>query len=252
MLSLPSRGSGSTSGSSSAKSAKSLFALRTSLGSNGRKFNIFANHFPMRYTSDILIYHYDVDIEPMRLNEDMSQLAISQDTDFGAKYDKKRFKKLDKLYRIVMEEAIKHNSNAGQIFDGVLPVYDGQKNLYVKRELNLSAFCVSGDEKRVARIKVDVNDEGRNVMYAIYIKSASIIDMNNLKRYFDRKTDSVMTPSDAIQVLNIILRHGPTLYKIPIGNLTLLPVFREGKRTQRHRWRPYVGLRILPIGSTRV
>ena len=223
MLAAKSKTSSSHSNSSSAKSGNSLFALRTDFGANGRKYGIYVNHFPMKFTSDQLVYHYDVDIEPMRLSDDFRQMSLMQESENGAKYDKKRFRKLDKLYRYVIEEAYNNNSSAGQLFDGVVPVFDGQKNLYTKKELDLSKFAVSGDDRRLARIKVEVNEEGRNVMYAIYVKSASVIDMNQLKRYFDAKSDSFAMPSDAIQVLNIILRHGPTLHKIPIGNSLYSP-----------------------------
>ena len=213
--------SGSETSESSTKSV--LFALRPNQGMVGRNINIFANHFPMRYTSEMLVYHYDIDMEPMSLDQDLASMSLFDNED---KADKRKFKKLNnKINRIVVEDAIRRYSGSGELFDGCIPVYDGQKNLYSRKELNLSANGIvkqAGDDNRpIARIKVEVNFEGRDVNYAVNLKYASTIDMKSLRRYFEGKT--TVLPSDAIQVLNIILRHGPTLNKIPIANSLYAP-----------------------------
>ena len=231
----------SKTSSSTTSSDKQLFALRPNRGISGKNINIFANHFSMKYTSDITVYHYDIDMEPMRIDDELSRMTFDDSDEKGAK---KKFKKLNtKINRIVVEEAIKRFSEAGDIFDGILPVYDGQKNLYSRQRLNLTKHAVQayngsvsdahngslgGDDTRplVARIQVEVNNEGRDVNYALNIKFASIIDMNSMKRYFEGKTTVI--PSDAIQVLNIILRHAPTLFKIPIGNSLYAPYTEAG------------------------
>lgn len=217
-----SRPSGSQTSDSSNKSL--LFAPRPNRGANGRPIAIFANHFTMNYTADMIVYHYDIDMEPMSLEQDLASLNLFDNED---KADKRKFKKLNNMInRIVVEQAIQDYSGPGDIFDGTLPVYDGQKNMYSRKELNLDARAavkaVIGDEmKRLARIKVEINFEGREVSYAVNIKFASVIEMSSLRRYFEGKT--VQLPSDALQVFNIILRHGPTLNKIPIANSLYAP-----------------------------
>jgi len=204
---------------------KPLFALRPNRGINGANIAIFANHFPIKYTSNLMVYHYDIEMEPMRLisgtSGDEQAMAFSQLAidDSSEKSSKKRFRRLNnKIYRIVVEEAIKHYSGAGMLFDGVLPVYDGQKNMYTAKRLDLDKYSVSTgfDQKAIGRIIVEVDEDGRQMKYALNIKFASAIDMNSLKMYFEGRIETI--PSDAIQVLNIILRHGPALYKIPIAN----------------------------------
>ena len=225
-------------------SEKALFALRPNYGVMGRNINIFANHFSMKYTSELSVHHYDIDMEPMRIDDDLARMTF-EDTD--EKGVKKKFKKLNtKINRIVVEEAIKRYSETGDIFDGVLPVYDGQKNLYSKNRLKLDKYAHNGtigsangslngsigggDDRSVARIQVAVNYEGREINYALNIKFASIIDMSSLKRYFEGRT--VVIPSDAIQVLNIILRHAPTMLKLPIAN-SLYLTYSEAGNTRK-------------------
>ncbi|XP_054164078.1 protein argonaute-2-like [Oppia nitens] len=229
-MSMMSRSKASSSTKSSdTTSSSSLFACRPNQGITGRPMSVFANHFPIKYMTEMLVYHYDVDMEPMSLNYELSQMRMTEDTD--DKSTKKRFKKLDnKIYRIVVEEAIRQYSGSGQLFDGVVPVYDGQKNMYTKKALDLEKFSKGGDyvdEKPMVRIKVDVNEDGHDVSYALNMKLASAIDFNNLRRYFDKQTHNV--PSDCIQVLNIILRHGPTLFKIPIANSLYAPYNEAAK-----------------------
>ncbi len=223
-----SRSKCSSKSSTSDSTNKALFALRPNRGICGKNIAIFANHFPLKYSPHLMVYHYDIDMEPMHLLSGSSGdelLALSRMTfdDSEEKSAKKRFRKLNnKMYRIVVEEAIKQYSGSGLIFDGILPVYDGQKNMYTTKSLDLEKHSLntwSGngfDHKSMARIVVEVNEDGRDVKYALNIKFASAIDMNSLKMYFDGRIEAI--PSDAIQVLNIILRHGPTLYKIPIAN----------------------------------
>ena len=225
-----SKSSGSTT--SDASSEKSMFALRSNRGIYGRNMNIFANHFSMKYSSELCVYHYDIDMEPMRVDEDLARMTFEEDNDDKAA--KNKFKKLNtKINRIVIEEAIKSFSKEGDIFDGILPVYDGQKNMYSNRKLNLDRHLLTNDPtyggdhtRELARIQVLVNYDGRDINYAINIKFASIIDMKSLKRYFEGRTHT--PPSDAIQVLNIILRHAPTMYKIPIANSLYAP-YNEAK-----------------------
>ncbi|CAG2168237.1 unnamed protein product, partial [Oppiella nova] len=133
----------SSTKSSETSSSVSLFAIRPNAGTEGRVMEVVANHFPMKFTSDLMVYHYDVDMEPMRLNQELSQMTFSDDT--ADKSDKRRAKKLNsKVYRIVVEEAIKRYSGPGELFDGVLPVFDGQKNMYTRKELDLERFAVKG------------------------------------------------------------------------------------------------------------
>ncbi|CAG2107473.1 unnamed protein product, partial [Medioppia subpectinata] len=246
-----SKASSSTRSSETSSSASSLFASRPNRGINGRNYQIVANHFPIKFTSDLMIvanhfpikftsdlmvYHYDVDMEPMRLNQDLASMTFADDSvETDDKSAKRRLKKLNsKIYRVVIEEAIKRYSGPGELFDGVLPVFDGQKNMYSRKELDLEKFTFRGingaeADKVVARIQVEVNEDGRQVIYALNIKNASVIDMNGLKKYFDKQTN--VMPSDAIQVLNIILRHGPSILNIPIGNSLYAPYNESaGKR----------------------
>lgn len=92
----------------------------------------------------------------------------------------------------------------------------GQKALFSAKPLNLSLLENPDIPERLPRFTFDVVLDEREVTYAISFKLVARIDLNSIQLYFDGSIGE--PPLDAIQALDIILRHGPTLFKIPIGN----------------------------------
>lgn len=105
---------------------KSRFCPRPGPGNTGRRIQIYANYFPLRFDKNTVIFHYDIDLEPVRLSaggdeimSKMQELAIDQKS--------KRYRKgATKVNRLVLEEAVRNYSAKGQLFHNILPVYDGK------------------------------------------------------------------------------------------------------------------------------
>jgi eukaryotic translation initiation factor 2C len=217
--------------------------LRPNHGNKGKQIEIKTNHFSIQYNSSITVYHYDIAIEPInnvnQLAEELATTSVDENDNYRPEESKKRFRKLNnKFYRHIVEEAVKQHSGENKIFENILPVFDGLKNLYSAKEIKIKDFAVSGDTqstassgiddimKCLARIFVEVVEDGRSVKYALMLKLASIIDMRTLELYYKGIVKQI--PHECLQVLNILLRHGPTLYKIPIGN-SLYSTYNEGR-----------------------
>ena len=188
------------------------FVQRPGYGQAGRNLPVYANYFPIKFNPNKSVYHYDVEIEPIfegdNLASEMDKITIDTDKP-------KRYRKMDKkINRLVLEEAVKINSHEpDQIFYGCFPVYDGEKNLYTTKDL----FGYQAADHLNYRLFIDFFEEdGRERKYALRIKLASRIQMKHLQDYFDGLRVDI--PLQVMQVINIVLRHGPTLYNVPIGS----------------------------------
>jgi len=115
----------------------------------------------------------------------------------------------------VIDQLVKDNNQPGGVFHQIWPVYDGQKNLYTRRALELN--CVKPAlHKRFNSITIR-NDDNEEEVFAVNLKPtlSGSIDLSIINDYVAKKLHEA--PLDAIQVLDIILRHAPSINKIPVG-----------------------------------
>lgn len=112
-------------------------------------------------------------------------------------------------------------------------VFDRQKNLYTASRLNMA----SGDQRVVYTVRMpdkpvtyDGNKSSieKRGSYTVIIKEAGsdddgrfIIELADLNAFYEGRLQDF--PLDAIQALNIILRHGPATSKIAVGTNSLYP-----------------------------
>lgn len=192
--------------------AESKFVTRKGFGQEGELLPVFANHFPLEIV-DRVVYHYDLDIELTRaVTPSEHSVTLTSRRDLGeAGISMKKLRKITyKVNRDVVEKLIAENSEASQLFNGVTPVYDGLKNVYTKTPLP----GVTSEYQR--RFFVNLEEEvGEGKVYAINIKFVGQVDLNAVNLYYSKQLASI--PPESIQVLDIILRHGPNSLRIPIG-----------------------------------
>lgn len=147
-------------------------------GTKGRRILIETNHLALILKHLKPAIHYDVAIEP----------------------DKPK-----KFLRLVMEQFRK------EYYPQRYPAFDGVKNLYSSSHLPFG-HEISGD------VTIAVDD--RDKVYNVKIKYAAEVDLQCLAEYFGstaRANIHMVTPQEAIQCLDIVLRNAPALNCIPVG-----------------------------------
>ncbi|KAF5277709.1 hypothetical protein FQR65_LT03689 [Abscondita terminalis] len=147
-------------------------------GTKGRKILIETNHLALQFKNLGVAIHYDVAIDP----------------------DKPK-----KLMRTVMEQFRR------QYYPNRYPAYDGTKNLYSSSRLPFGEI-ITGE--------VTVQEDDRDKVYKITVKFAAEVDLKVLSQYFEaasRGNRHMVTPQEAIQCIDVVLRNAPSLRCIPVG-----------------------------------
>lgn len=159
---------------------------RPGFGKAGQRIALRANFFPIKIP-DADIHHYDVTI-----------------------HDGKNTDKCPKsLNRKIIEEMV---DTYKKVFVD-RPVYDGTKNIYTKAPL-----CFSG----VQDFTLDIDEEGKKRSFKISMKWVSQVNLLALQNMIKGKP-GVVVPQNAIQALDLVLRHAATLQYIPIGSKLFTP-----------------------------
>ncbi|KAI1308639.1 Protein argonaute-2 [Halotydeus destructor] len=187
---------------------KSRYVPRPGFGQDGDLLPVYGNHFPLEIV-DKMVYHYDVDIEATRAISSESESIISRRGSGEAGLTSARkFRKINyQVNRQVMDRLTElHSKTCDQMFFKVLPVYDGLRNAYTKKQL-------VGDFPK--RMFVTVADPAGDKSYAVTIKYVGHIDLSCITLYYKQLIPKI--PEEVIQVLDIILRHGPNSKRIPVG-----------------------------------
>ena len=191
----------------------SKYVARPDFGAEGTLLPVFSNHFPLNIV-DQLVYHYDMDIEVTRAvsHEDVDG-CISRRGSGEAGFAARKLRKITyKVNREVVDQLVLFNSQEPkQLFYRLTPVYDGLKNMYTTKALS---GITSESQQRYFVTLPDESEAGK--VYAVSIKYVGQIDLNAVNLYYEGKIACI--PPESIQVLDIILRHGPNTCRIPIGN----------------------------------
>ncbi|KAK6167315.1 hypothetical protein SNE40_021377 [Patella caerulea] len=151
---------------------------RPNHGAEGRPILLRANHFQVRIPKGF-IHHYDVSITP------------------------------DKCPRRVNREIIETmvQSYGQRIFSGAKPVFDGRKNLYSREPLPIA--------KEKVELEVTLPGEGRDRVFTVAIKWVAQVSLYNLEEALEGRTQQM--PMDAIQALDVVMRHLPSMTYTPVG-----------------------------------
>lgn len=150
---------------------------RPNLGREGRPITLRANHFQISMPRGY-IHHYDVSIQP------------------------------DKCPRKVNREIIETMVNAfPRIFSTLRPVFDGRSNLYTRDPLPI------GNEKM--ELEVTLPGEGRDRVFKVAMKWVAQVNLYTLEEALEGRTRTI--PYDAIQALDVVMRHLPSMTYTPVG-----------------------------------
>ena len=187
------------------------FVARPGFCQTGTELTVISNHYPLEI-ADSVVYHYDLDIEVTR---GLTCPLVNDDNLWGRRgsgengINVKKLRRMTyKTNRLVIQQMIDdHSMSPEQPFYGLIPVYDGLKNLYTAKPIL--------EFERPKRVFTTIDDGTGPKVYAINIQYVGRIDLNDINLYY--KKQLAFIPNECIQVLDIILRHGPNFCRIPVG-----------------------------------
>lgn len=150
---------------------------RPGLGHEGRSILLRANHFPITMPRGYL-HHYDITISPDKCPR--------------------------KINREIVEVMV---ASYSKLFGQQKPVFDGRKNMYTCDELPM------GRDK--LELEVTLPGEGKDRLFRVAMKWVSQVSLNTLEDALEGNQRAI--PQDAIQALDVVMRHLPSMAYTPVG-----------------------------------
>ncbi|KAH7725206.1 argonaute 2 [Aphelenchoides avenae] len=151
---------------------------RPNHGAEGRAIVLRANHFKVSMPGGVIQY-YNIDIQP------------------------------DKCPRKVNREIVNTMIESfTKIFQGIRPVYDGKKSMYTREPLPIG-------RERVELEVVMPGDSSLDRKFKVAIKWMSAVSLSKLEDAMLGRIRQV--PLDAVQAMDVILRHLPSMRYTPVG-----------------------------------
>lgn len=150
---------------------------RPNVGTEGRPILLRANHFQISMPRGFL-HHYDVTITPDKCPR--------------------------KVNREIIETMVQSYS---KIFGSQKPVFDGRKNMYTRDDLPI------GKEK--AELEVTLPGEGKDRVFRVAIKWVAQVSLYALEEVLEGRSRHI--PLDAVQALDVVMRHLPSMTYTPVG-----------------------------------
>ncbi|KAJ3259926.1 eukaryotic translation initiation factor 2C, 2 [Chytriomyces hyalinus] len=168
------------------------FPVRPPLGKSGRSIQVRANFFPVQSLPQRPIHHYEVIITP--------EVPPAKNR---------------RVYQLWEDEALL----SGEL-GGVRPVFDGRKNVYSARPLPLV-----GDASDFSIDYFDNDDpfaqKNGPKKFTLALIKVGEINMQRLGLFLEGRSNEA--PLDAIQALDILLRHRPSLMYTTVGRCFYTP-----------------------------
>ncbi|VDO55419.1 unnamed protein product [Haemonchus placei] len=159
---------------------------RPNHGLEGRSILLRANHFAVRMPGGT-IQHYHVDVSP------------------------------DKCPRRVNREIICCMIRSfGKYFSTSRPVYDGKRNMYTREPLPI------GREKMEFEVTLP-GDSAVERQFTVTVKWAGQVSLSTLEDAMEGRIRQV--PFEAVQAMDVILRHLPSLKYTPVGRSFFSPPY---------------------------
>jgi hypothetical protein len=166
-------------------------------------------------------FHYDIEIEAKpKMIEQLKNIVDKEVEDKSKEKKSTKYtrKIATKLNRKIFQQMIKSYSGLNQVFYGINPVYDGQKNMFTSKILD--GTDSNRGEKKSIRLTVDLKENERISTFFVNIKLAETnfkIDLNILNQYHKGITCDDEVVKKSILFINTLLRHNSTLEMTPIG-----------------------------------
>ncbi|EGF81781.1 hypothetical protein BATDEDRAFT_16026 [Batrachochytrium dendrobatidis JAM81] len=176
----------------------SLFPRRPNNGSSGRMIPVRANFFSLTTLPSTVIHHYSVEILP--------EIPPAKNR---------------RIYKLWEEGSRVH----GALKD-IFPVYDGRTNIYSSKPLpfegSSALFHVDYyDEDEFVSNSSAPSVKGPAKVFVMTITKLPPINMQRLSAFLDGLVSD--TPHEAINVLDVLLRHRPSLQFTTIGRCFYTP-----------------------------
>eukprot|EP00094_Tigriopus_californicus_P002468 TCALIF_02385-PA protein Name:"Similar to Ago2 Protein argonaute-2 (Mus musculus)" AED:0.07 eAED:0.07 QI:0/0/0/0.5/1/1/2/0/1061 len=150
---------------------------RPNLGRDGRPILLRANHFQITMPRGF-ISHYHVSIQPDKCPR--------------------------KVNRDIIETMVQSYS---KIFGASKPVFDGRSHLYSREPLPIG--------KEPVDLEVTLPGEGKDRVFRVSIKWVAQVSLYDLEEALEGRTRTI--PFDAIQALDVVMRHLPSMTYTPVG-----------------------------------
>ena len=173
----PGGGNGNGNGNNGIDVPNFVCPRRPNLGRDGKPIMLKANHFQISMPRGYL-HHYSISIVP------------------------------DKCPRKVNRDIIETMVNAySKIFGTRKPVFDGRSNLYTRDPLPIGNEPVD--------LEVTLPGEGKDRVFRVNMKWVAQVSMYALEEALEGRTRKI--PNDAIQALDVVMRHLPSMTYTPVG-----------------------------------
>ena len=204
--------------------ARRSFPKRPGYLTIGLPVKLLANHFLLKI-GEKMVYHYDIEIErvfktpkmdPNVVDKDIEELNVAEKQ--KNKFSRKMATNLNRKIFKEMIDVFSRNDNG--VFADINPVYDGQKNMFTSKRLN------GTQNKGTLRLKVKLDDEGRDSTFYVNIKLAESneeIDLNVLNLYHSGVTCDDEVLKKSVLFINTLLRHNSSMDWVPIGQSIFNP-----------------------------
>lgn len=150
---------------------------RPNLGREGRPIMLRANHFQITMPRGY-IHHYHVNIQPDKCPR--------------------------KVNRDIIETMVQAYS---KIFGARKPVFDGRNHLYSREPLPIGNEAIE--------LEVTLPGEGKDRVFRVSIKWVAQVSLYDLEEALEGRTRNI--PFDAIQALDVVMRHLPSMNYTPVG-----------------------------------
>lgn len=157
---------------------------RPNYGIIGRTIQLRANHFQVKIPNCVL-YHYDISIVPDKCPR--------------------------RVNREIIDVLVKTH---GDYFANQMPVFDGRKNLYSRKLLPI------GRERVEIQVTLPGGD-GKERSFKVSIKLVAQVDLAQLESVL--RGEAMTMPFDAIQALDVVMRHLPSMRYTPVGRSFFTP-----------------------------
>ncbi|KAH7948294.1 hypothetical protein HPB52_020264 [Rhipicephalus sanguineus] len=174
---------------------------RPNVGTEGRPILLRANHFQISMPRGFL-HHYDVTITPDKCPRKVNRWVVPPPP-LEIISESKCVNK-NPCCREIIETMVQSYS---KIFGNQKPVFDGRKNMYTRDDLPL------GKEK--AELEVTLPGEGKDRVFRVAIKWVAQVSLYALEEVLEGRSRHI--PMDAVQALDVVMRHLPSMTYTPVG-----------------------------------
>lgn len=185
---------------------KQLVKQPLAAGFEGQPIDLIGNFYRIiNPTADVSVYHYDVDIGkfrpprrprdgdmaagPAKESDELQQRPLSDEM----KLAQERF--IKKFSDKIVEKVVADNAN---IFKDVPYVYDGFKNLYTTKLLELNSDTVA--------LTVEMDIDNRPANFKVILRQVDKVSLAEAKDYYENKSGAKVISERVLAVYDIIFR----------------------------------------------